>query len=73
MTQNNLGNAYLRLPTGDRGENLRAAIECYERALRAAPGYLQWRPDGDGSWLLEFFLPAGSYATALLRELIEVD
>jgi tetratricopeptide (TPR) repeat protein len=34
MTQNNLGNAYLFLPTGDRSENLRRAIACYENALR---------------------------------------
>jgi hypothetical protein len=34
MTQNNLGNAYLYLPTGDRGENLRRAIACFEAALR---------------------------------------
>ena len=33
-TQNNLGNAYSELPTGDRGENLRRAIACYESALR---------------------------------------
>jgi len=31
--QNNLGNAYLRLPTGDRAENLDRAIECYRQAL----------------------------------------
>jgi tetratricopeptide (TPR) repeat protein len=34
MTQNNLGNAYLRLPTGDRAENLERAIGCYREALR---------------------------------------
>ena len=34
MTQNNLGIAYCDLPTGDRGENLRRAIACYEAALR---------------------------------------
>ena len=33
-TQNNLGIAYSDLPTGDRGENLRRAIACYESALR---------------------------------------
>jgi hypothetical protein len=33
-TQHNLGNAYLFLPTGDRSENLRRAIACYENALR---------------------------------------
>jgi len=34
MTQNNLGNAYSYLPIGDRGENLRKAVRCYENALR---------------------------------------
>ena len=33
-TQNGLGLAYSDLPTGDRGENLRRAMECYEAALR---------------------------------------
>ena len=32
-TLNNLGNAYAKLATGDREENLRAAIEAYEAAL----------------------------------------
>jgi hypothetical protein len=31
----NLGVAYGDLPTGDRGDNLRRAIICYEAALRA--------------------------------------
>jgi predicted ATPase len=31
---NNLGNAYCNLPTGDRGENLTRAIACYKAALR---------------------------------------
>ncbi|MBN1580848.1 MAG: tetratricopeptide repeat protein, partial [Anaerolineae bacterium] len=34
MTQNNLGTAYLRLPTGDRSDNLQRAIACYQEALR---------------------------------------
>jgi len=34
MTQNNLGNAYRRLPTGPRSANLARAIECYTQALR---------------------------------------
>ncbi len=34
MTQNNLGNAYGNLPTGDREANLQNAIACYEAALR---------------------------------------
>ena len=33
MTQNNLGNAYAALPTGERGANLGRAIECYQQAL----------------------------------------
>lgn len=33
-SQNNLGAAYRNLPTGDRGENLKKAIVCYEAALR---------------------------------------
>jgi predicted ATPase/class 3 adenylate cyclase len=32
--QNNLGNAYSNLPTGDFAENLDKAIQCYEVALR---------------------------------------
>jgi non-specific serine/threonine protein kinase len=32
--QNNLGNAYRNLPTGDRAENLKKAIACFEAALR---------------------------------------
>jgi len=32
--QNNLGNAYADLPTGDRGANLGRAIACYEQALK---------------------------------------
>ena len=34
MAQYDLGAAYRDLPTGDRGENLRRAIACYEAALR---------------------------------------
>ena len=33
MTQNNLGTAWSESAIGDRGENLRHAIECYEAAL----------------------------------------
>ncbi len=32
-TQNNLGNAWQELPTGEKAENLGRAIACYERAL----------------------------------------
>ena len=34
MTQNTLGAAYADLPTGDRDQNLRRAVACYEAALR---------------------------------------
>jgi len=34
MMNNNLGLAYGRLPTGDRGENLKKAIACHEAALQ---------------------------------------
>jgi|GEM_PF-4129089 len=33
MTQNNLGNAWQIMPTGDRGENLQRAIKAYKAAL----------------------------------------
>src|SRR5947208_615630 len=34
MTQNNLGAAYSDFPTGDRAENLKRAIACYEAGLQ---------------------------------------
>ena len=37
MTMNNLGNAYENLPTGDRAENLRKAIDAYLEALKISP------------------------------------
>ena len=37
-TLNNLGAAYWKLATGDREENLRAAIEAYEAALTVLTG-----------------------------------
>jgi hypothetical protein len=33
-TQNNLGNAYWGVPTGERGDNLKRAIGCFEAAGR---------------------------------------
>ncbi len=47
-------------------------LEQERRPLRIIVGDLKWRfPDSD-SLLLEFSLPAGSYATVLLRELLSV-
>jgi CHAT domain-containing protein/tetratricopeptide (TPR) repeat protein len=39
--QNKLGNAYRKLPTGDRAINIAKAITCYEEALR------YWTPERD--------------------------
>ena len=33
MIQNNMGNTWSNMPTGDEAENLRKAIECFEAAL----------------------------------------
>ena len=43
------------------------------RALRVMPGELRWSRQSGDRWLLEFSLPAGSYATSLLHELFEVE
>ena len=42
------------------------------RALRVMPGNLIWSQQADDQWLLDFSLPAGSYATSLLYEVFEV-
>jgi len=41
------------------------------RALRVIPGALAWTQESERQWLLEFSLPAGSYATSLLYELLD--
>jgi tRNA pseudouridine13 synthase len=46
-------------------------LEQERRPLRVRLGDLSWSFTEDGCLELVFFLPAGSYATALLRELIE--
>jgi tRNA pseudouridine13 synthase len=43
------------------------------RPLRVRVRDLQWQQTAPDELLLEFSLPAGSYATALLRELVQVD
>lgn len=51
----------------------RAGTAMARRALRVVPRELSWRFDDDGL-VLEFALPSGAYATAVLRELcIAVD
>jgi tRNA pseudouridine13 synthase len=51
---------------------LKAELEQDRRALRVIPENLSWQFEKD-SLLLRFGLPAGSYATALLRELIQTS
>lgn len=47
-----------------------ARVEMARRALRINVPDLQWHTLDSTTWVLEFSLPAGSYATALLREII---
>jgi tRNA pseudouridine13 synthase len=48
-----------------------AGLEQARRALRLPLKDLIWTTDTSQSLVLEFFLPAGAYATAVLRELVE--
>jgi len=57
-----------------------AGVEAERRPLRAIPQHLEWDWQGDGSkeapklaLRLRFALPPGAYATALIRELIDVS
>jgi len=50
----------------------RARLAVARRALRVIPRDLRWTAAADGSWGLEFCLPAGSYATSLLGEILAV-
>jgi tRNA pseudouridine13 synthase len=47
----------------------RFGLKQERRGLRLAPAGLQWRWEGD-SLVLEFELPAGAFATSVLRELV---
>ena len=69
-TQNNLGNAYHGLPTGDRAANLERAIGCYTQALRfrtaeAAPADYAMTQNNLGYAYEE--LPTGDRAANLER------
>ncbi|WP_198245004.1 tRNA pseudouridine(13) synthase TruD [methane-oxidizing endosymbiont of Gigantopelta aegis] len=43
------------------------------RALRVIPQNLHWQQIGTSQWRFVFSLPAGAYATALMRELITTE
>lgn len=51
----------------------RAGLEQERRALRLVPGRLQWQWVGDDALELAFELPPGTYATAVLAELGDVQ
>jgi len=48
----------------------KVGVEMARRALRLPVREMTWREDG-GSLVLEFFLPAGAYATVVLRDLLD--
>jgi tRNA pseudouridine13 synthase len=50
---------------------LKAGLEADRRALRVKPDDLIWEFEVGGVIRLSFGLPAGSYATALLREIVD--
>ena len=48
----------------------KVGMEMARRSLRLTVRDLVWQTDGE-TLILEFFLPAGAYATVVLRELVE--
>ncbi|MGR9107820.1 MAG: tRNA pseudouridine(13) synthase TruD [Gammaproteobacteria bacterium] len=48
-----------------------AGVESGRRALRLLPRQLSWRFEAPRDLLLDFALPAGGYATSVLRELLD--
>lgn len=51
----------------------RAGLAAARRALRLPVRELAWQQPDVHTLVLEFFLPAGAYATTVLRELVETD
>jgi len=47
-----------------------AGLKQDRRALRLLASDLEWQQTAEGDWQLQFSLPAGAYATSVLRELI---
>ena len=52
---------------------IKAGLEQDRRALRVMALDLSWKFEANDSLLLTFQLPAGSYATALLREIVNIN
>ena len=50
-----------------------AGLEAARRSLRLPVREFSWQVPDDKTLILEFYLPAGAYATAVLRELVDVD
>lgn len=50
-----------------------AGMETARRALRLPVKGLHWEAPGKETLILEFFLPAGAYATVVLRELVDFE
>ncbi len=50
-----------------------ARVNAARRALRAVPRELHWHWEAPDCALVSFYLPAGSYATSLLAELVSVS
>ncbi len=68
--ENNLGNAYRNLPTGDRGANLLRAIACYEAALRVWTEQLfpqQWAMTQNNLGNAYADLPSGDRGANVIR------
>lgn len=50
-----------------------AGLKQERRALRLLPAGLDWRFEGPDVLVLQFVLPAGAFATAVLRELVQTE
>ncbi|HET7396005.1 MAG TPA: tRNA pseudouridine(13) synthase TruD [Gammaproteobacteria bacterium] len=50
-----------------------ARLAAARRALRLPVPDLRWQSENERTLTLEFFLPAGAYATTVLRELVEIE
>jgi len=50
-----------------------ARVKSARRSLRLLPADLEWEFTDDQNLILSFFLPKGSYATSVIRELVRVS